>query len=614
MLSRRRLLVCAVTRGVLGGIAIVVGGLSLSPTRAESQASARRAGEELVREALSHEIAAQDRERQRLLDRALQVAPDYSPAHWQKGEIRIGTQWRPIDKALETEQQQQLRQLYEERRGQTTDTAEGQLALADWCAKHQLTAQETAHLNRVLQLAPDQPVARQRLQFARVGNKWVQRQDLWQGLQQPRERADSLRKWQKKLRELVASLRRSSAEQTAARLRRLQDEMTRDAIPAVEIGLGSESETAALAGVELLGSLQSHEASSALTRLAVLSPWPTVRAAAARQLSTRSRDQYVPMLLAELSMPIESQAQTAVVNGQLVYRHEFIRETHERRERAVADTVMLGAQTANPWNPNDPGGRARALADAQATAYAREWARLRQNQQIESVNNRICEALGAATTQSLPADPQAWWSWWNAENEVSLTGDKPDEVAYRQDVRTYYPGGPGGYGGPARSGGGSGPPPGRNECFVAGTLVWTVAGPRAIEGIQVGDLVLSQELDTGELAYQPVLQTTRRTPEPLVKVHLVTRSAETLEGSGGHPLWVAGEGWVNLRQLKSGMVLHRIDGSTVISEVEETEAQPTYNLVVDRFHTYVVGEARVLCHDNTPRRPTNALVPGLTAR
>ena len=89
---------------------------------------------------------------------------------------------------------------------------------------------------------------------------------------------------------------------------------------------------------------------------------------------------------------------------------------------------------------------------------------------------------------------------------------------------------------------------------------------------------------------------------------------ETLEGSGGHPLWVAGEGWVNLRHLQSGMVLHGVGGATVISDVEETGAQPTYNLVVDRTHTYVVGAGRLLCHDNTPRRPTNAVVPGLTIR
>ena len=52
------------------------------------------------------------------------------------------------------------------------------------------------------------------------------------------------------------------------------------------------------------------------------------------------------MLLAELSTPITSQAQTALVNGRLVYRHEFVRETQERREATVLDTVMDRRPTA----------------------------------------------------------------------------------------------------------------------------------------------------------------------------------------------------------------------------------------------------------------------------
>lgn len=87
----------------------------------------------------------------------------------------------------------------------------------------------------------------------------------------------------------------------------------------------------------------------------------------------------------------------------------------------------------------------------------------------------------------------------------------------------------------------------------------TIAGAVAIEDIRVGDLVLSQDPNTGELAFQPVLQTSQRSPEPLLKVRLARRSTDTLEGSGGHPLWVAGEGWVKLRDLKSGTWQEMLD-------------------------------------------------------
>ena len=77
------------------------------------------------------------------------------------------------------------------------------------------------------------------------------------------------------------------------------------------------------------------------------------------------------------------------------------------------------------------------MADAQVTAYVREWQRMRQNESIEGMNERICEALRVATAQSLPSSPEAWWSWWNSENEVSLMGSKPTELAYQEQSQTY---------------------------------------------------------------------------------------------------------------------------------------------------------------------------------
>ena len=148
---------------------------------------------------------------------------------------------------------------------------------------------------------------------------------------------------------------------------------------------------------------------------------------------------------------------------------------------------------------------------------------------------------------------------------------------------------------------------------MAGTPVWTIAGAVSIETIRVGDLVLSQDPNTGELAYQPVLETSKRPPEPLVKVRLVADNDDTLEGSGGHLMWVSGDGWVKLWDLRPGMVIHGVGGASVISDVESGSTQETFNLVVDNFHTYLVGDRRLLCHDNTPLRPTSAVVPGLIA-
>ena len=55
-------------------------------------------------------------------------------------------------------------------------------------------------------------------------------------------------------------------------------------------------------------------------------------------------------------------------------------------------------------------------------------------------------------------------------------------------------------------------------------------------------------------------------------------------------------------------------GTTPIDSVGPAGEGLAYNLVVADFHTYFVGGARILSHDNTIRRPTSAIVPGLANR
>jgi hypothetical protein len=89
---------------------------------------------------------------------------------------------------------------------------------------------------------------------------------------------------------------------------------------------------------------------------------------------------------------------------------------------------------------------------------------------------------------------------------------------------------------------------------------------------------------------------------------------ESFTCSGGHPFWVCGESWVKARELAPGKLLHRVTGSTAIVSVEPAPAEPVYNLIVADSHTYFVGKAKILSHDITIRRPTDAIVPGLAKR
>ncbi|MHB8864105.1 MAG: polymorphic toxin-type HINT domain-containing protein [Pirellulaceae bacterium] len=608
--------------GLLGGLLVaVISCLIGTRLSADTRRNQRREAEELVREALSYEAYGRDGDRQQLLDRALQLAPDQPSAHWHKGEVRVGSQWLPAFGPIESPNETRLRESYERQRATAVDSVDGQLALADWCAKHHLRAQETAHLNRILELVPDHAAARERLEYERVDSSWVQRRNLWQGVRQNRQIDESLKTWQRTLDELLGSLRRKAPAQTERIVNRLKTELAPNAVPALEIILGNDSEAAALVGVQLLGHIQHHDAAASLARQAVLTPWPPVATAALDQLQNRPPDHYVPLWLAELSTPIESRIQAGLINGRMLYRHELTRETQTQRQSTLLETVMdrqrnqVRMPAGNNANTRIVRGTSMvlglappemlAMADAQTTAYARELERTRQNQRIEAMNDRLYQALTVATGQSLERTPQAWWSWWDSENGVAFNGGKQYDYRYFQDVRIYQDVRP------LLQSAANGSSPSRVECFVAGTPVWTITGAVDIEKVRIGDLVLSQDLNTGELKFQPVLQTSQRPPERLVKICLATRYGDTLEGSGGHPLWVAGEGWVKLRDLTSGMVLHGVDGTTLVRDVEPGSTQETFNLVVDDFHTYIVGNRRLLCHDNTARRPTSAVVPGL---
>ena len=149
------------------------------------------------------------------------------------------------------------------------------------------------------------------------------------------------------------------------------------------------------------------------------------------------------------------------------------------------------------------------------------------------------------------------------------------------------------------------------ECFVRGTPVWTKTGQKPIESLSVGDLVLAQNVNTGQIAYKPVMLRTLRPAGPILQI---STPDETLLLTRGHPLWVDGVGWQMAKELRDGAVLYSVTGTTRIESVKSATEAETYNLVVADFNTYFVGESGILVHDNTARRPTRALVPGLVAR
>ena len=95
-----------------------------------------------------------------------------------------------------------------------------------------------------------------------------------------------------------------------------------------------------------------------------------------------------------------------------------------------------------------------------------------------------------------------------------------------------------------------------HSCFAAGTPVWSLTGPKPIETIDPGDRVLSQDPDSGELAYKPVLGVTFRPPSRRLVIGV---GGEKITTTLGHPFWVAGEGWRMAKELKTGARLQGLE-------------------------------------------------------
>ncbi len=138
--------------------------------------------EHLVREALAHQSLGLNGQRDQLLAEAHSTDPDYPPANWHQGRVKIGDEWSEVDNPGETDDQRSLREAYQQRRLEASETVGGQMALADWCAAHRLPLQELAHLHQVIQREPNHVVARNRLNQRQIGGRWVEDCDFWHGL------------------------------------------------------------------------------------------------------------------------------------------------------------------------------------------------------------------------------------------------------------------------------------------------------------------------------------------------------------------------------------------------------------------------------------------------
>ena len=136
-------------------------------------------------------------------------------------------------------------------------------------------------------------------------------------------------------------------------------------------------------------------------------------------------------------------------------------------------------------------------------------------------------------------------------------------------------------------------------CFVAGTLILTVAGTVAIETIQAGDMVWAWDEETGEVAPKEVVETYVNETYELIHVFV---DGEEIITTPAHPFYSPVKGWTNAVHLRAGDILVLVNGGYVIVEKVQHEILETpvtvYNFEVEDYHTYYVCDSGILVHND----------------
>jgi len=216
----------------------------------------------------------------------------------------------------------------------------------------------------------------------------------------------------------------------------------------------------------------------------------------------------------------------------------------------------------------------------------------KQNEPINLLNGRVLPVLKVVSGQDLGDSREAWQKWWVDQIGYTLMiGATPEKPTITEEIPLDYQPRPTpimttntviGYL--------------RMSCFGAGTLVHTLSGTQPIESLKVGDQVLTQNMTSGALGYQPILVVHRNPPSATYKIQL---GDESIVSSHFHRFWKAGQGWVMARDLEQGDTVRTLGGLATISTIEPGEVQPVFNLDVAEDADFFVGRDGALVHDNT---------------
>jgi hypothetical protein len=568
--------------------------LAAAPDVATKVTASRQAAS-LVQAALDAEEAGDAAKRATLLEQALQVDPEYAEARWQSGQVKFEGEWRSLAEIELLVSKEQRYVEYRDHRDSLEGTPEDHEELARYCRAKGLNREARYHWANVLLAIPDHAEAKKALRLVNYRDGLYVKEDVVELESQARHAAQRLKRELPRMTKLCHEVTRGTDEQRAAALTAIGSISEVGVMAALEQAADtatakSADHAAELYGaiVEALADMPQHEATLRLLNYAVFSDSIVVRRRAAEALRPRSETDYVPLLMATLTGEVDVETEVVVLASGTVRLIEKVKQAGPLTRRAAPDANGAAVATSGnivPTSITTGGGPSRALSRAaNLAATTQNQARL-FNAEADEMNRRVAAVLNVTAGTRLDATPQLLWQQWQEFNELKFDIEAEEVNIYVTNINE----------------------PSYKACFAPGTPVWTQTGKRAIEKIVSGDLVLSQNPATGELDYRPVLRTTLGDPTE-VKTLMVGK--DRITATLGHRFWVGGRGWQMAKFLKPSTRLHSLHGPVAIEAVESADDMACHNLVVEGFHTYFVGESKLLVHDLECPRPAPSGLPG----
>jgi hypothetical protein len=607
-----------------------------------------------VKLALWCEAHGLDAERIKHLAQAMLVDPQNVTARGLLGLVAFGGRWESPEKVrerLNTDEDRTARLAqYERRRARLTEKelvfrkaikrfeeigrpeasyaarlkgdrelAQAHSNLGMWCERNALKAEAVAHFTTAVHLDPYRDATWRHLGCVKRNGRWLSPEQAAADERDEREQRQANRRWEPLLKKGKSGLADASSSRRAEAAEQLAAVTDPRAVPSIRKVFSADGpEAEQLELLQLLGQIDDPRSSSALADLAVRTQRKSVRQAAIAVLKKRPPRDYARALVEMIQGKILHQIvpipgpgssgalilDTPRIHMVLTYDTPAVFQLAATFRGYVgydANGLPVIAQGREldrlSWDPNPNSNAATVRAIELRTANLIAEANLkadsvrqrmaadlneveRANEQAAANNARIAPVLqlAAGAPSDLRDDETAWNVWWY--DSLGYSYQPPPQVTIVQNVSTPQL-----------------PPPYITTCFVAGTPVHTLNGPRPIEAIQVGDQVLSQDGATGALSFQSVVFLHHNPPGKTLRVAL--SSGESLVCSIYHRFWRAGLGWAMARELQPGDTLRTSGGLVRVAAVQPDSVQLLYNIDVAGSRSFFAGTSNVLVHDNT---------------